>query len=110
MKISRLLSKFSVLSALVGALVLGALSTGCAGTATRDSTGEYVDDSVITSRVKSALLGDEAVKSFAVSVETVKRVVQLSGFVNTAEQKAAAGRDAAGVAHVRSVQNDLIVK
>ena len=110
MKISRQLCKFSALSALVGGLALGALATGCAGTATRDSTGEYVDDSVITSRVKSALLGDEAVKSFAVSVETVKRVVHLSGFVNTADQKAAAGRDAAGVAHVRSVQNDLIVK
>ena len=110
MKISRQLYKISALSALVSSLALGALSTGCAGTATRDSTGEYVDDSVITSRVKSALLGDEAVKSFAVSVETVKRVVQLSGFVNTSDQKAAAGRDAAGVAHVRSVQNDLIVK
>jgi hyperosmotically inducible protein len=97
------LSLFAVLAVL-------ALGAGCASTPTSDSTGQYVDDTVITSKVKSALLGDEAVKSFAVSVQTVKRVVQLSGFVNTAEQKAAAGRDAEAVPNVRRVQNNLIVK
>jgi len=110
MKTSRLLVKFTLLSAVLGSLALGAFATGCAATPTSDSTGQYVDDTVITSKVKSALLGDEAVKSFAVSVETVKRVVQLSGFVNTAEQKAAAGRDAEAVPNVVRVQNNLIVK
>src|SRR5476651_1041454 len=90
--------------------LLGALAGGCASTSTRDSTGQYVDDSVITTKVKSALLKDDAVKSFAVSVETVKGVVQLSGFVNTAVQKTDAGEDAMAVKGVTSVSNNLIVK
>jgi osmotically-inducible protein OsmY len=95
---------------LAGALALGVQLSGCASTRTRDSTGEYVDDTVITTKVKSALLRDDLVKSFAVSVETVKGVVQLSGFVNNATQKSAAGRDAAAVIGVSDVKNNLIVK
>jgi hyperosmotically inducible periplasmic protein len=110
MKTSLQISKLASLLALTGALALGGLIGGCASTPTRDSTGEYVDDTVITTKVKSALLGDAAVKSFAVSVETVKGVVQLSGFVNTAEQKSAAGKDAAAVTGVKDVRNNLIVK
>jgi osmotically-inducible protein OsmY len=83
---------------------------GCAGTRTSDSTGQYVDDSAITAKVKSALLHDDAVKSFAVSVETVKGVVQLSGFVDTSEQRHAAGKDASNVPGVVDVRNNLIVK
>lgn len=104
------LSKLVMLLALTGIFVLGGLTGGCAATSTRQSTGQYVDDSVITAKVKSALLGDDAVKSFAVSVETVDGVVQLSGFVNTAAQKSAAGWDASSVKGVKSVKNDLIVK
>jgi osmotically-inducible protein OsmY len=84
--------------------------TGCASTPTSDSTGQYVDDSAITTKVKAALLGDDRVKSLQISVQTVKGVVQLSGFVDTADQKSAAKEDARGVAGVSSVQNDLIVK
>ena len=94
----------SVALACVGFIV------GCASTPTSESTGQYVDDAVITTRVKSALLGDDAVKSFAVGVETMKGVVQLSGFVNSSAQKSAAGRDAAAVPGVKSVKNNLIVK
>jgi osmotically-inducible protein OsmY len=103
-------SKGTVLLVLLSILALGAFSAGCAETHTSDSTGQYIDDSVITTKVKSALLGDDAVKSFAVSVETVKGVVQLSGFVNTSEQKAAAGRDVRTVKGVTDVHNNLIVK
>ena len=110
MKIPFQLKNAASLSAVIGALAFGILGGGCAATRTSDSTGQYVDDTVITAKVKSALLGDELVKSFAVSVETAKGVVQLSGFVDTALQKAAAGSDAAGVLGVRSVRNDLIVK
>lgn len=110
MKTSLKFSKITSLFALCGVLGLGALLGGCVATATRDSTGEYVDDTIITTKVKSALLRDEAVKSFAVSVETVKQVVQLSGFVNTAEQKVAAGKDAWAVAGVKDVRNDLVLK
>lgn len=61
--------------------------SGCAGTATRESTGEYVDDSVITGKVKSALLADKTVSGMAVKVETFKGTVQLSGFVDTEDRK-----------------------
>jgi hyperosmotically inducible protein len=110
MKTSLSISKLASLLALSGGLALGALAGGCASTPTSDSTGQYVDDTVITTKIKSALLGDDAVKSFDVSVETVKGVVQLSGFVNTSAQKSAAGKDASAVQGVKSVKNNLIVK
>ena len=100
----------TLLSLILGALLLGGLSTGCSSTATRDSTGEYVDDAVITTKVKSALFGDDAVKSFAISVETVKGVVQLSGFVDTSVQKEAADKDTAAVRGVKEIHNNIIVK
>jgi hyperosmotically inducible periplasmic protein len=99
-------NRFIALSALAGALALG----GCAATPTKDSTGEYVDDATITTKVKSALLGDGAVKSFEIKVETFKGVVQLSGFVDTPDQKSAAEKDAASVSGVRDVKDDLAVK
>jgi osmotically-inducible protein OsmY len=94
--------------AAVGAL--GTLMQSCAATPTSDSTGQYVDDTTITAKVKSALLGDDAVKSFQISVETVKGVVQLSGFVDTSDEKSAAEKDTTAVAGVRDVHNNLIVK
>ena len=110
MKTSLPLKVFASLLVLSAALAVGVLSGGCASTRTTDSTGQYVDDTVITTRVKSALLGDETVKSFAISVETFKGVVQLSGFVDKAAQKSAAGDDAASVPGVKNVKNNLIVK
>jgi osmotically-inducible protein OsmY len=104
--LSSALSRFSLLSV----IVIGLLAGACASTATRGSTGQILDDSVITTKVKAALLGDEAVKSFAISVETNRNVVQLSGFVDSAAQKSAAGRSAAAVPGVASVKNSLIVK
>jgi hyperosmotically inducible protein len=75
-----------------------------------DSTGHYVDGTVITTKVKSALLGDDAVNSFPITVETHQGVVQLSGFAATSDQKSAAGKDASGVPSVKDVKNDLSVK
>jgi len=66
----------------MGAMVL-AVMVGCASTAKREGTGEYVDDSAITAKVKAAILGDPALKVFQVNVETFKGVVQLSGFVDS---------------------------
>lgn len=83
---------------------------GCSSTATRESTGEYVDDTVITTKVKTALARDKIVNAFAVGVETFKGVVQLSGFVDTAEQKNQAELVASQVSDVRSVKNSLVVK
>jgi hyperosmotically inducible protein len=91
-------------------LAAGGLAGGCAATPTHDSTGQYIDDTGITTKVKAALLKDDLVKSFEIKVETMKGVVQLSGFVDTSEQKFAAGKDAASVSGVTDVSNNLIVK
>lgn len=91
--------------------VAAALSmAACNSSRTSESTGEYVDDSVITSKVKAALLNDSGLKSFDIGVETFKDVVQLSGFVNSAQIKTRATQVAAGVSGVRSVRNNLVVK
>jgi len=83
---------------------------GCAATQTRESTGQYVDDSVITTQVKALLANDDFLKSFQISVETFKGVVQLSGFVNSEQAINKAGQIARSVKGVTSVKNDLIVK
>ena len=83
---------------------------GCASTATRESTGEYIDDSTITAKLKTAFATDPTVSMLAVHVKTYKGVVQLSGFVNTQEEKDKAAEIARGVRGVKSVTNSLIVK
>jgi osmotically-inducible protein OsmY len=98
------------LLASAGAFAASGLIGGCAATPTSDSTGQYLDDTAITTKVKSALLGDKAVKSFEIKVETVKRVVQLSGFVDTPDQKSAAEKDASSISGVKDVVDNLIVK
>jgi osmotically-inducible protein OsmY len=103
-------SRFLSVCAMVGILAVCSFECGCASTRTRDSTGEYVDDATITTKVKTALLSDGAVKSFAIKVETFKGVVQLSGFVDNADQRFAAGKDAMAVNGVKDLKNDLVVK
>jgi hypothetical protein len=82
----------------------------CASTSKQSGTGEYVDDSVITTKVKSQLAADDFLKSFEISVETYKGVVQLSGFVDTQTAVNRAGEIAGGVEGVSSVKNNLNVK
>jgi osmotically-inducible protein OsmY len=82
----------------------------CASTSTQESTGQYVDDSVITSKVKSLLANDDFFKSFKISVETYKGTVQLSGFVNSQKAADKAGEIARSVKGVKNVKNNLIVK
>ena len=82
----------------------------CASTSKQSSTGEYVDDSVITTKVKSLLAEDDFLKSFQISVETYKGIVQLSGFVNSRQAVDKANQIAYSVKGVKSVKNDLIVK
>jgi osmotically-inducible protein OsmY len=91
-------------------LVLIATLAGCASTPTRSSTGEYVDDSVITTKVKSLLAADDFLKSFQIGVETYKGVVQLSGFVNNQKAVDKAVEISRSVEGVKSIKNDLIVK
>jgi osmotically-inducible protein OsmY len=83
----------------------------CASTAkSAESTGKYVDDSVITTKVKSLLAEDDFLKSFKISVKTYKGTVQLSGFVNSQQAVDKAGEIARSVKGVKSVKNNLIVK
>jgi len=91
-------------------LMLIASFVACASTPTRESTGEYVDDSVITTKVKSLLAADDFLKSFQISVETYKGMVELSGFANSQKAIDKAGEIARSVKGVTSVKNDLIVK
>lgn len=102
--------KNSLLKSAAPFLFAGLLFAGCAGSPTRESTGEYVDDSALTAKVKTALVKDEMVKSFEIKVDTFKGVVQLSGFVDNSDQKASAERDAQGVPGVREVKNNITVK
>ena len=83
---------------------------GCAATQKHESTGQYVDDSVITTRVKAAILEESTLKMFQINVKTYQGVVQLSGFVDSAQSVSKAGEVARRVENVKSVANDLLVK
>jgi hypothetical protein len=87
-----------------------AVFLGCASTQKSESTGEYVDDSTITTKVKAAIFNDSSLKVFQINVETFKGEVQLSGFVDSAQSVKKAGEVARGVGGVKSVKNNLIVK
>ena len=92
-------------------LLVLAVITGCAATRTTESTGQYIDSSTITAKVKTAILEDPSLTSFQIAVETYKDVVQLrSGFVNSTEMRSRAAVVASRVSGVRSVKNDLVVK
>jgi hyperosmotically inducible protein len=91
-------------------LMLITIFLACASTSKQESTGEYVDDSVITTKVKSLLAGDDFLKSFQISVETYKGIVQLSGFVDSQQTVDKASQISSSVKGVVSVKNDLIVK
>ena len=83
---------------------------GCASTATQEGTGEYVDDTVITAKVKAEIFKDPSLKSSEINVETFKGVVQLSGFLNSQEDINRVVRVARGVEGVVSVKNDMRIK
>jgi len=91
-------------------LMLIATFASCASTPKHEGTGEYINDSVITTKVKSLLAADDFLKSFQISVESRKGIVQLSGFVDSQKSVSQAGKITRGVEGVKSVRNDLIVK
>jgi osmotically-inducible protein OsmY len=84
--------------------------SGCASTSTQESTGQYVDDSVITSKVKTAIFNEPSLSSAEINVETYKGVVQLSGFVNSQTDINNAAKIARGIMGVQSVKNDMRTK
>jgi osmotically-inducible protein OsmY len=83
---------------------------GCASTSQKEGTGEYIDDTVITTKVKAAILNDPALKAREINVETFKGVVQLSGFVNSQADINKAIEVARGIKGVTAVKNDMRLK
>ncbi|MFC4929459.1 BON domain-containing protein [Massilia sp. GCM10023247] len=83
---------------------------GCAATGTSRGTGEYVDDAVITSKVKAALAADPVVKATEVQVETFRGTVQLSGFVDSRESAQKAAQIAREVKGVKEVRNNTLLR
>ncbi|MBT1077289.1 BON domain-containing protein [Geobacter grbiciae] len=102
-KLYRIL-KFMVCIGLITAFL------GCAATQKQQSTGQYIDDSVITTKVKAAILEEPSLKMLQISVKTYNGTVQLSGFVDSAQSVNKAGAVAGSVEGVKAVKNDLVVK
>jgi osmotically-inducible protein OsmY len=95
---------------IVAAALAVVLFGGCAGGPTQESTGEYLDDSALTTKVKSTLLNDPQVSGLAINVETFKGEVQLSGFANTEAERQRAAALASKVPGVLAVTNDIRLK
>ena len=106
----KVLAKTIALLLCVTSLTATALLTGCAGDSSEKSTGEYIDDAGTTSRVKSALGDDSKYKFEDVKVTTFKGTVQLSGFVNSSDQKSRAEEIARHVKGTREVVNNITVR
>lgn len=83
---------------------------GCASSSKQEGTGEYIDDSVITTKVKAAVFNEPTLKSAEINVETYKGIVQLSGFVSSQAAENKAVEVARKVSGVKSVKNDMRVK
>ena len=100
----------SKLIQLTAILLLATFVSACAGSRSQESTGEYLDDTMITSKVKAKLLQDEDVAGLAINVETFKAVVQLSGFAKTEAERQKAAQLARTVGGVKDVKNDIRLK
>jgi hyperosmotically inducible protein len=105
-----IMEKFSYILRFVLSLLIIASLTGCAGSKHYESTGEYIDDSVLTTKVKTSILGDSKLKVMQIDVETFKGIVQLSGFVDSQQAAERAVQLARTVKGVKQVNNSLIVK
>ena len=92
------------------AIAFMAMALGCASTAKQEGTGEYIDDTVVTAKVKAAIFNEPTLKSAEIKVETFKGVVQLSGFVNSREDVNKAVAVARQIPGVTSVKNDMRLK
>ncbi len=98
------------LSAVFLAATLGSVVVGCASSSKSEGTGQYIDDSVITGKVKAALVDDPTTKATEINVETYKGVVQLTGFVSSQAAANRAVELASRVNGVTSVKNDMRLK
>jgi len=92
------------------ALSLALALSACAGNPKLESAGEYIDDTLLTSRVKSVLLNDPNVSGLSINVETFKGTVQLAGFVKTVAERNRAIQLAREVSGVKQVKNDILIR
>jgi len=102
-------NQFKRVSVILATVALTAL-VGCASTSKTEGTGQYIDDSVITTKTKAAIFNDPSLKSTEINVETFKGKVQLSGFVNSQADINRAVVLTQGIAGVTSVKNDMRLK
>jgi len=100
------MKQFRFYSSLLMALAL-LFTLGCASTPKQESTGEYIDDSVITTKVKTAIFNEPTLKTAEINVTTFKGVVELSGSVSSSSEISKAVEVARGVNGVQSVKNNL---
>ena len=101
---------FKVVAGLLMAAVMAITLSACAPTATQDGTGGYIDDTVVTTKVKAQLLNDDSLKSTEINVETFKGKVQLSGFVSSPQMANRAVTITRSVEGVKSVVNNMQIK
>ncbi len=92
------------------AALIAVVAMGCASTPKHESTGQYVDDTTLTTKVKAAIFAEPTLKSAEINVETFKGVVQLSGFVSSAAAQTKAVQVATSVSGVKSVKDDMRLK
>ncbi len=91
----------------ITALLLAVILAACAGTSKQESTGEFIDDTVLTTRIKAAMVKDPMIRAIDISVESFKGAVQLSGFVKTAAERDQAVKIANDVPGVTQVFNSI---
>ena len=103
------MKQFNRFFALIAAVLLVTMA-GCASTARHEGTGEYIDDTVLTTKTKAAIFNEPSLKSAEINVETFKGIVQLSGFVSSQADINRAAEIARGIAGVKSVKNDMRLK
>ena len=101
---------FKAMAAFCATLLVAVSLSGCAGSSTKESTGGYIDDTVITTKVKTALFGDKEIKSSEINVQTFIGRVQLSGFVSSSTDAKRAVELTRQVQGVRLVENDMKIK
>ena len=99
----------ALLLALASALTV-LTTTGCAVTRDQESVGEYVDDATLTTRVTGKFAADPTVSAMSISVETMKGVVQLSGFAKNTDERVMAEKLARATSGVKGVRNDIAVR
>ncbi len=104
------MKKMKRITKLLVCLCLITVFLGCNATQSKESTGQYIDDSAITTKIKTGIFDDLRLKSLQIEVQTFKGIVQLSGFVDSPQNAKIAGEIAGIVAGVKEVKNDLVVK